>query len=130
MKIPEKLPEELKLPQEFKTKWLNALRSGNYKQGRNMLVQTSKDLGSLYCCLGVAGAICDIDDDRMEGLAAFNGPNECLFKDTSLPNFFIRPSAAQTTVLNYLMGMNDGNDYDDRSPLSFDEISTWIEANL
>jgi len=38
---------------EIKTKWLDALRSGKYKQGRGRL----RDLDDKYCCLGV---LCDI----------------------------------------------------------------------
>lgn len=37
---------------EIKTKWLEALRSGEYKQGKNMLRHEDT-----FCCLGV---LCDI----------------------------------------------------------------------
>lgn len=37
---------------EVKDKWLAALRSGEYKQGKNQLID-----GDNYCCLGV---LCDI----------------------------------------------------------------------
>ena len=35
--------------QEFKERWIAALRSGEYKQGRNTLYNSGK-----FCCLGVA----------------------------------------------------------------------------
>lgn len=41
---------KLKLPEEIKTKWLTALRSGRYKQTRKRLYQPVTDG---YCCLGV-----------------------------------------------------------------------------
>jgi hypothetical protein len=41
---------------EFRQKWLEALRSGEYKQGRYALRQKSTD-GDKFCCLGVA---CDL----------------------------------------------------------------------
>ena len=37
---------------EFKDKWLVALRSGDYKQGKDYLRK-----GNEYCCLGVAAEI-------------------------------------------------------------------------
>jgi len=41
----------------IKTKWVKALRSGNYKQGKNSLAKVNK-LGNVkYCCLGV---LCDL----------------------------------------------------------------------
>lgn len=38
---------------EVKTKWLAALRSGDYKQGRNVLGRVDADSGEEFCCLGV-----------------------------------------------------------------------------
>lgn len=37
------------MPQEIKTKWIEALRSGEYKQGKKSL----KNENGAYCCLGV-----------------------------------------------------------------------------
>ena len=39
------------------TKWLKALRSGKYKQGRGTLCQTDKKGNESFCCLGV---LCDL----------------------------------------------------------------------
>jgi len=39
--------------QEIKEKWIEALLSGNYKQGQNYL----RDSGEQFCCLGV---LCDL----------------------------------------------------------------------
>lgn len=39
------------------TKWLKALRSGKYKQGRGALCQISKKGTKSFCCLGV---LCDL----------------------------------------------------------------------
>ena len=44
------------MKKSIKAKWVRALRSGKYKQGRKMLVQDT-DCGKAYCCLGV---LCDI----------------------------------------------------------------------
>jgi len=44
---------------EVKKKWVNALRSGNYKQGKGRLVSPCKNEDGRYeyCCLGV---LCDL----------------------------------------------------------------------
>lgn len=43
---------------ELKTKWLKALRSGNYKQGKSNLCSVNPATGELsYCCLGV---LCEV----------------------------------------------------------------------
>lgn len=39
----------MRMPQEIKTKWIEALRSGEYKQGKDTL----KDENGACCCLGV-----------------------------------------------------------------------------
>lgn len=39
------------------TKWLKALRSGKYKQGRGALCQVDKKGNESFCCLGV---LCDL----------------------------------------------------------------------
>lgn len=41
---------------EIKAKWLEALRSGEYKQGKGALVEVKGD-ERFYCCLGV---LCDL----------------------------------------------------------------------
>ena len=50
---------------ELKTKWIEALRSGKYNQGRRALVTNQ---GS-YCCLGV---LCDVMGKEKETLSGFH----------------------------------------------------------
>lgn len=47
------LPSTPKLKPEVKQKWLQALRSGSYKQGKHVL----RTADNHYCCLGV---LCDV----------------------------------------------------------------------
>lgn len=42
---------------EFKKKWVEALRSGEYKQGQGALHRADEDT---YCCLGVACKISNV----------------------------------------------------------------------
>ena len=43
-------------------KWVNALRSGKYKQGKNTLKQVRSDEEVTYCCLGVLAEECGVMD--------------------------------------------------------------------
>lgn len=49
------------MDQELKTKWLEALRSGDFKQGASALSKNGK-----HCCLGVLCEIAGRDDDWRE----------------------------------------------------------------
>lgn len=42
---------------EIVEKWINALRSGKYKQGNHFLYSSEKET---YCCLGVLANVCDL----------------------------------------------------------------------
>jgi len=46
------------MKQEIAERWVQALRSGKYKQGRGVLKQDES-----FCCLGV---LCDITKDELE----------------------------------------------------------------
>jgi hypothetical protein len=45
------------LNKELKTEWVSRLRSGKYKQGKNMLCQIGEDGNEYFCCLGVLADI-------------------------------------------------------------------------
>ncbi len=44
------MAKKFKLPKAVKSKWIKALTSGEYKQGRGSLMPSQ----DTYCCLGVA----------------------------------------------------------------------------
>lgn len=46
----------MKFTQELKDKWLNALKSGEFTQGKGKL----RDDNGNYCCLGVLSVICEL----------------------------------------------------------------------
>ena len=50
------------LPASVKKKWLTALRSGKYKQGKTQLY--NKNTKS-YCCLGLLGKVCGATNSQM-----------------------------------------------------------------
>ena len=120
-----------KLDPEFKAKWVTALRSGEYKQGRGLLYT-----GEAYCCLGVAGRICGIPVEKLKE-KHYLTPE--WFRDDSLKNV---PEILQHDALNlnrescvhYLGYMNDGDKHHIYNPIgrqySFNEIADWIDENL
>ena len=92
-----------KLPKIFKAKWIEALRSGQYKQGTNALIvertsKTGRELQPSYCCLGVACSIVGISDDFMFNKSM---PAE-LIKTGRLPKLLLK----NDEVLDTLTCMN------------------------
>lgn len=57
------MEKKFKLPKEFALKWIEALRSGEYKQGVGQLAIIKEEeeatlQNTAFCCLGVAGHLC------------------------------------------------------------------------
>lgn len=99
---------------ELKAKWIEALRSGRYEQGRERL---RSDDG--FCCLGV---LCDVYDSSQwvtdPELGGYLYDKAYAFLPTFLPAF-----AALGPTEATLAGLNDEGK-------SFVEIADYIEANL
>lgn len=97
-----------KLPEDFKQRWIAALRSGEYQQTRHGgLIRDGK-----YCCLAV-GAIClglELDEKADQTYDAIYGRFDELFGNY----------VTKRTLWN--MNDNDGK--------SFSEIADYIEKNL
>lgn len=119
---------------EVKAKWLEALRSDNFTQGKFEL-RTEKGCN---CCLGV---LAEINNIRRED-STFNGSRMCTnyyfpsvgeddVYDASVPNGFCGLSE---TAINTLINLNDGGVYDDEDnalpPKTFSEIADFIEEKL
>lgn len=106
--------------QEIKTKWINALLSGQYKQGDHTL----RKYDNTYCPLGV---LCDVvDPTRWESQCGktyfgfnYHGDIRTGFLPVSLSQALqITPSEEDKIVM-----MNDGG-------RSFKEIAEWIKRYL
>lgn len=104
-----------KLPAEFKAKWVEALRSGNYKQGKELLFKKSNNT---YCCLGVACVVAGakIDDGNIRLLIREYPPIEGVGK---VPAVLKGGTQEAMTLAN----MNDNG-------LTFLEIADYIEQKL
>lgn len=112
------------MDQELKQRWLTALRSGDYQQGRGRL-KTHRDT---YCCLGV---LCDVSElgEWVTPVGAispqyklsYEGDGPHLARDLGVHHeLFGIPGEAE----DKLVAMNDDDE------LSFPEIANWIEENL
>lgn len=119
--------KEFRLPRQITEKWLEALESGEYNQTKKMLYN-SYDNG--YCCLGLLGKLCGIDNNALE-----NNPyiQENNFYIEEIENFIKMgyPEELVTTshwmdkkLPNHLANMNDDGE------ASFKEIAFWIRENV
>jgi hypothetical protein len=111
------------MKKEVADKWVEALRSGKYKQGNGVL----KDDNNKFCCLGV---LCDISDmsiwiKSIEGSSEFNNYFE--------NSMYLPVKIRQWAEMNSASGI-----YDDWEPslasendngLSFNEIADLIEKH-
>lgn len=111
---------------QIKTKWVEALRSGKYKQGRSAL-----RIDDTYCCLGVLCEVAELgkwspllnDDDEPTGMywMEFNAGD----RDADLLLISVRESIGlDAEGHKACWRMND----DERK--SFSEIADYIEQNL
>lgn len=103
------------MDEELKEKWLKALRSGDYKQGRNAL----KTVTNRFCCLGVLADIVNPKGWQKDGLE----PNKYSWarpKSTS----FLPLNLISTDIQVQLVNMNDSDGK------SFTSIADWIEKNV
>ena len=114
------ITEEMKLPKEFKTDWVNALMSGDYKQGTGVL-----HLGGFYCCLGVACKMQGYTDEDMQNAGTITkGFDEShLNRDFRKIPKAIKGKGGFNKVVGHLTISNDEGS-------NFEEIATWIEDNL
>lgn len=111
---------------EAKTKWLEALRSGKYTQGKSGLHNIPNDT---FCCLGV---LCDVQGVyRGEPKDPGSHWNDYVFRmgedqkdyrsNSDVPDGFCNLTGDD---IWYLAGLNDSHDK------TFPEIADYIEDNL
>lgn len=98
----------------IKQKWINALRSGEFKQGIRFLFEKSSDT---YCCLGVLGRVCGYNDEDLNAAYLHNFKN-----NSGYPKEFL--IGEDSDFRGTLIAMND------RSGNSFSEIADYIEQNI
>lgn len=126
----------MKMPKDLKDKWVKALRSGEYKQGRGTLYTPST---KSFCCLGVLEHIClngEVETyEYGNGMLQFKGLPSLEFYDAhgiSELSAVIRGNNAKlksTDVTEAILTeMNDGNEA--KKPKSFKAIARFIDKHM
>jgi len=124
-----------KLPKTFKTKWVNALRSGDYRQTQDQLWDSwysEDDEGHSvklegYCCLGVAACVLGKEKKLIQSklkLTEFKSlPVEIkTVMKTETKN--VDSQGKPMTIEDTLAYANDAKQW------SFKKIANWIDKNL
>lgn len=115
---------------EDKARWIDALRSGKFRQGEGNLRRKQSNNGVRHCCLGVYAEVCGVEFTPIlppittgTVIYSFQFP-EYREDYTTLPEGWARPRGISDEVQNHLMKMND------EDGCSFTEIADWVDANL
>jgi hypothetical protein len=127
---------ENKLPEDFKQRWVAALRSGQYEQGTQVLCDSEN---GPVCCLAVAGLVCGLTRDEMQRqtmvplMEADGMPSHKLnllnrANEVGYPKMLREGVDGLMSIGGKLARMNDGCDGERKH--SFSEIADWIEQNL
>lgn len=119
-----KTPIYKKMDKRLKTRWIKALLSGKYKQGRGALKTPKRE----YCCLGV---LCDITKGRQWGVD-YSG-QYCVEIEDDTYQLFAPDNFIDHDAQRQLSAMNDGEHVDGgqvKRPVNFTRIAKWIERHL
>lgn len=116
--------------------WLEALRSGNYTQGKNWLCKIDENGNKTYCCLGV---LCDLAVKAN----IIKEPKNHNFGKYKLLSYDDKDQFPPRRVLEWAMTDYNGDfnvkvvkinrrlsDLNDVEMFSFEQIADLIEANL
>lgn len=134
---------KLKLPREFAEKWIKALKSGEYKQGRHTLYDNVDD-EKVYCCLGVA---CLVGGATEEDLLDYYGDPSEKIEEEYQQNITPEELWDESDLAFLCYNMNDGLTFNSTSymkrkeliqqyigdrtePFTFEEIADWLEKNV
>ena len=142
------LREGKKMNPEIKAKWVAALRSGQYQQGKGYLKRwDADDLTPSHCCLGVLCEIAkaegvDVSESKLDSAAAGMSAYAMFGKDSqTLPDVVQRWAGLGSTnpYIPYdhedrnmwtLAELNDGGDNHDAEEHTFNDIADLIEEHL
>ncbi len=123
------------LEKELKEKWLTALRSGEYAQGKGLLCKVDAEGNTRYCCLGVLlevihGKEVWTNDRKVSGTiwrgyTDGNDGHRTYARDIMPhPQTLIDLGVSHEEKGTPLPTMNDGGKF------TFPQIADWIEDNL
>jgi hypothetical protein len=104
---------------KVKKAWIEALKSGRYKQGQQRLRSTSEH----FCCLGVLADLIDPNAWEYSCIGYYIVSHDTAL-DASLSGEIREPIGLRSEDQEYLIGLNDNDGK------NFDEIADWIEEHL
>lgn len=115
--------KDVRLPKRFKAKWLKALRSGDYKQGKSALHNKTDNT---YCCLGVAAVVCGHKPEELitKGLFVEGHFDTIALNNLKVPKLLIGYNDSTNPIVTKLTRMNDSGKH------SFKSIAAYIERYL
>lgn len=139
------MSKKIILPKEFAQKWIEALRSGNYKQGFGRLLQEQDKNEKTYCCLGVACDVLKIDEEFIRRHAMPSGLPS-LIRNSMVPTILWTDQArkGEDVLQNILANLNDGfpDSFldnlqtcgyiipENKQMFDFNDIANFLEANV
>lgn len=113
----------MEVDKELFRNWIDALKSGKYKQGRYSLVNLELDDTKTFCCLGVLN---EISGENVDGLQINYLPDISKFQ--FLRKIKIREIVntinPEWSIEGYLSYLND------TCNLDFEDIATWLEVHF
>lgn len=128
------MEKKYRLPKEFATKWLAALRSGQYQQAKSALFN-----GTGYCCLVVACIISGIENSEILGLGlplevesdtvSESFPAELLDRDNDLVQELTARNDGCTSY-SHAAWLSDPDINVNEEQFTFPQIADWIEQNV
>jgi hypothetical protein len=112
---------------KMKQKWIDALRSGKYKQGDGYLCNTDENGVDKHCCLGVLAEVAGVKREILYGKETLTeiGRSRWLgtWAKSGEPEYETHKPSTHTTLQRKLAAKND-------SKWSFKRIATWIQKNV
>lgn len=113
------------MQEELKGKWIEALRSGNYRQGTGLLKCDAEGGLTRYCCLGVLCELVDPNKFKRRDLGGgrYDYGVHGLSSDVTLPSNVQHEVGLSDEECNTLAEKNDGG-------YTFQDIANYIEDNL
>ena len=115
------------MEKEMKQRWIDALRSGKYKQGESMLRRFEGDDGDTeasYCCLGV---LCELENPDSDVIEEYQDEGIELIPEDALDGYGLTD-----TQQNRLAALNDGGTVEGMKlqKCNFGDIADYIERYL
>lgn len=123
----------MKLPKKIKTKWLKALRSGKYKQGRYAVYNPKE---KSFCCLGVLqhvtmGGNCELKKYNYHSSNSLAGAPSLSYWNSigaKVNESRAHPGKVGDAQVKALIRMNDGTA--DAAACNFAKIADYIDKNI